>query len=79
MELRIWKRIYLTPSIRLNLYTRGHAVRDLDMFISIAVQAYREQCAILEGVQLSAASAPASQSDSGSALEDNPIFRSPRG
>jgi hypothetical protein len=23
MELRIWKRIYLTPFIRLNLYTRG--------------------------------------------------------
>ena len=23
MELRIWKRIYLCPFIRLNLYTRG--------------------------------------------------------
>jgi hypothetical protein len=23
MELRIWKRIYLMPFIRLNLYTRG--------------------------------------------------------
>jgi hypothetical protein len=26
MELRIWKRIYLTPWIRLNLYTRGFSI-----------------------------------------------------
>jgi hypothetical protein len=26
MELRIWRRIYLTPFIRLNLYTRGFSV-----------------------------------------------------
>jgi hypothetical protein len=26
MELRIWKRIYLTPFVRLNLYTRGVTV-----------------------------------------------------
>jgi hypothetical protein len=26
MELRIWKRIYLTPFVRLNLYTRGFSI-----------------------------------------------------
>lgn len=26
MELRIWKRIYLTPFVRINLYTRGFTV-----------------------------------------------------
>ena len=26
MELRIWKHVYLTPFIRLNLYTRGFSV-----------------------------------------------------
>jgi hypothetical protein len=26
MELRIWKRIYLSPFIRLNIYTRGFTV-----------------------------------------------------
>jgi hypothetical protein len=26
MELRIWKRIFLTPWIRLNLYTQGFSI-----------------------------------------------------
>jgi hypothetical protein len=26
MELRIWKRVFITPFIRLNLYTRGFSV-----------------------------------------------------
>ncbi len=26
MQLRIWKRIYLTPFVRLNLYTRGFSI-----------------------------------------------------
>jgi hypothetical protein len=26
MELRIWKRIYLSPFVRVNLYTRGFTI-----------------------------------------------------
>jgi hypothetical protein len=26
MQLRIWKRIYLTPLVRLNLYSRGFSI-----------------------------------------------------
>jgi hypothetical protein len=26
MQLRIWKQIYLTPLVRLNLYTRGFTI-----------------------------------------------------